>query len=157
MWSSFLNLLCAVISYHIWYNSGYTVQFSSVQFSSVQSLSIWLFATPWTAAHQASLSIINSQGLLKLISFELVMLSNHLILSSPSPPTFNHSQHQLLFKWVSWSKYWSFRISPSNEYSGLISFRIDWFRNSLLSKGLWRVFSNTTVQNHQFFGDQLSL
>ena len=82
-------------------------------------------------------------------------------LSSPSPPAFNLSQHQRLFRWVSSShqvlKYWnfSFRISSSNEYSGLISFRIDWF--DWLSKGLSRVFSNTTVQKHQFFGTQLSL
>ena len=68
----------------------------SVQFSRIQ-----LFATPWTAAHQASLSITNSRSLLKLMSNELVMPSNHLILSSPSPPTFNLSQHQGLFRWVS--------------------------------------------------------
>ena len=82
-------------------------------------------------------------------------------LSSPSPPTLNLSQHQGLFQWVSSSHqvaYWSFsfNISPSNEYSGLISFRIDsWI--SLLSKGLSRYFSNTTVQKHQFFSAQLSL
>ena len=103
--------------------------------SSVQSLSrVWLFATPWTAARPASLSITNSQSVLKLMSIESVMPSNHLILSSPSPPAFNLSQHQGLFKWVSslaisWPKYWrfSFSISPSNEYSGLISFRMDVF------------------------------
>ena len=68
-------------------------------FSSVQLLShIQLFVTPWTAAHQASLSITNSQSFLKLISIALVMPSNHLILSSPSPPTFSLSQHQGLFK-----------------------------------------------------------
>ena len=70
--------------------------------SSVQSLShVQLFVTPWTAACQASLSITNSQSLLKLMSTESVMPSNHLILSSPSPPTFNLSQHQSLFKLVS--------------------------------------------------------
>ena len=70
-----------------------------ITFSSVQSLShVWLFATPWTAAYQASLSITNSQSLLKPMSIESVMPSNHLILS---PPTFNLSQHQGLFKWVS--------------------------------------------------------
>ena len=76
--------------------------FSPVQFSSVQLLSrVWLFETPWTAAHQACLSITNCQSLLKLMSIESVMLSNHLILLSPSPPAFNLSQHQGLFKWVS--------------------------------------------------------
>jgi len=87
-------------------------------------------------------------------------------LSSPSPPAFNLSQHQGLFKWVRSShqvaKDWSFSfsISPSNEYSGLISFRMDWwisFRISLQFKGLSRVFLNTTVQKHQFFGARLSL
>ena len=72
---------------------------SSVQFSSVSR--VWLFATPWTAACQASLSITNSQSLFKLISIESVMPSNPLILSSPSPPAFNLSQHHGLFKWVS--------------------------------------------------------
>ena len=81
-------------------------------------------------------------------------------LSSPSSPTFNLSQHQGLLKWVSSShwgaKYWSFslNISPSNKYSGLILGWTGWM--SLQSKGLSRVFSNTTVQNHQFFGAQLS-
>ena len=84
-------------------------------------------------------------------------------LYSPSPPALNLSQHQGLFSSVSslhitWPKYWSFNfsISPFNEYSGLISFRIDWF-DLLESKGLSRVFSNTTVQKHQCFGAQLSL
>ena len=83
-------------------------------------------------------------------------------LSSPSPPAFNVSQHQRLFKClilhIRWPKYWSFSfsISPSNEYSELISFRIDWWI-SLQSKGLSRAFFNTTVQQNQFFGAQLSL
>ena len=102
-------------------------------FSSVQSLShVRLFATPWTAAHQASLSITNSQGLLKLMSIELVMPSNHLILCCPlllSPSVFPSirvfSNESALH--IRWPKYWSFSISSSNEYSGLISFRIDWF------------------------------
>ena len=84
-------------------------------------------------------------------------------LLSPSPPAFNLSLHQGLFQWVSSShqvqnsKYWSFSfsISPSNEHAGLISFRMDWL-DLLQSKGLSRVFSNTTVQKHQFFGAQLS-
>ena len=126
--------------------------------SSVQSL----FTTPYTAARQASLSIANSQSLLKLISIELVMPSNHLILCHPLlllPSVFPSirvfSNESALC--IRWPKYWSFSfsISPSNEYSGLISFRMDWLI-SLLSKGLSRVFSNTTVQKHQFFGAQVS-
>ena len=84
-------------------------------------------------------------------------------LSPPSPPAFNLSQHQSLFKGVNslairWPKYWrfSFSISPSNEYSGSISFRMDWLI-SVQSKGLSRVFSSTTVQKHQFFSLQPSL
>ena len=95
---------------------------------------IRLFATPWTAAHQASLSITNSQSLLKLMSIESVMPSNHLILYCPLlllPSIFPNirvfSKESVLH--IRWPKYWSFSfsISPSNEYSGLISFRIDWF------------------------------
>ena len=100
--------------------------------SSVQSLScVLLFAIPWMPAHQASLYISNSWSLPKLMSIELVMPSNHLILFSPSP-TLNLSQHQSLFKWVSSShqvaKYWSFsfNISLSSEHPGLISFRVNW-------------------------------
>ena len=101
--------------------------------SSVQSLNcVWLFATPWTAARQDSLSITNSRRLLRLTSIELVMPSSHLILSSPSPPTLNLSQHQgfsnkSVFH-IRWPKYcsFSFNIGPSNEHSGLISFRMDW-------------------------------
>ena len=91
------------------------------------------FATPWTAAHQGSLSITNSQSLLKLMSIKLVMPSNHLILSHPSCPAFNLSQHPGLSNasviCIRWPKYWSFSfsISPSNEYSGMIPFRMDWF------------------------------
>ena len=79
-------------------------------------------------SHQASLSITNSWSLLKLMSIELVMPSNHLILSSPSPHTFNISQHQGLFTCIRWPEYWSFsfNISPSNEHPELISFRMDW-------------------------------
>ena len=103
--------------------------------SSVQSLShVQLFATPWTAGHQASLSITNSRGLLKLMSIESVMPSNHLILYRPIllPPSIFLSirvfSNESVFC-ISWPKYWSFSfsISPSNEYSGLISFRMDWF------------------------------
>ena len=102
-------------------------------FSSVQSLShVQLFPIPWTAAHQASLSITNSQSLLKLMSIESMMPSNHLICCSlllpPSifPSIRVFSNESVLC--IRWPKYWSlsFNISPSNEYSGLISFRMDW-------------------------------
>ena len=101
---------------------------------SVQSLSrVWLFATPWTAAHQASLSITNSPSLLKLMSIKSVMPSNHLILCHPllllpsNFPSIRVFSKESVFH-IRWPKYWSFsfNISPSNEYSGLISFRMDW-------------------------------
>ena len=101
---------------------------------SVQSLSrVRLFATLWTAARQASLSITNSQNLPKLMSVELVMPSNHLILCRPllllpsiSPSIRVFSNESVLH--IRWPKYWSFSfsISPSSEYSGLFSFRMDW-------------------------------
>ena len=105
-----------------------------LHFSSVQSLSrVWLFVTPWTAACQASLSITNSQSLLKLMSIESVMPSNHLIFCRPLlllPSIFSSirvfpSESVLQ---VRWPKYWSFSfsVSPSNEHQGLISFRMDW-------------------------------
>ena len=106
----------------------------SVQFISVQSFShVQLFATPWTAAHQTSLSITNSQSLLKFMSIESVMPSNHLILCHPLllPPSIFPSirvfSKESVLR-IRWPKYWSFSfsISPSSEYSGLISFRTDW-------------------------------
>ena len=120
---------------------------------------------PWTAARQASLSFTVSQSLPKLVSIDLVMPFNHLVLCCPLlllpsifPSIRVFSNESVLH--IRWSKYWSFSfsfsINPSNEYSGLISFRIDWF-DSLLSKGFSRVFSSTTVQEHQFFGTQPSL
>ena len=135
--------------------------YRSVQFShSVVSNS---FVTPWTAACQASLSITNSQSLLKLRSIELVMPSNHLILCHLLllPPSFFPSIRVFSNESVlrtRWSKYWSFSFSfsPSNEYSGLIPFRMDWF-DILVVQRLSRVFSNITVQKHQFLGAQLSL
>ena len=106
-----------------------------VSIYSVQSVShVQLFVTPWTAACQASLSTTNSWSLLKLMSIELVMPSNHLILCHPLlllPSVFPSirvfSNESVLC--IRWPQYWSFSfsISPSNEYSGLISFRIDWF------------------------------
>ena len=136
---------------------------SSVQFSSVQLLSrVQLFVTPWIAARQTSLSITNSWSLHKLMSIELVMSSSHLILSSPSPrapipPSIRLFSNESTLR-MRWPKYWSFScsISPSNEHPRLTSFRwTGWI--SLQSKGLSRVFSNTTVEKHQFFGAQLSL
>ena len=130
------------------------------QFSSVAQC-VQLFATPWTTARQASLSITNSRSLLKLMSIKLVMPSNHLILCCPLlllPSIFLRitvfSDESVLH--IRWPKYWSFSfsISPSNEYSVLISLEwTGWI--SLQSKELSRVFSNTTVQKHQFFSAQL--
>ena len=135
-----------------------------MKFSSVQSLScVQLFVTPWTAAPQASLSITNSWSLLKLMSIESVMPSNHLIFCCPLlllpsifPSIRPYSNESVLR--IRWPEYWSFsfNISPSNEHPGLISFKMDWL-DLLQSKGLSRVFSNTTVQKHQFFSVQLSL
>ena len=102
--------------------------------SSVQSLShVQLFATPWTAARQASLSIINSWSLLKLMSIDSVMPSNHLILCHPLLllpsifPNIRVFSNESIFC-IRWPKYWrfSFKIRPSNEYSGMISFGMDW-------------------------------
>ena len=133
------------------------------KFSSVQPLShVQLLATPWTAAHQAFLSITNSWSLLKLMSIELVMPSKYLMVCRPLllPPSIFpsirvFSNESVLL--IRWPKYWSvsFSIVPSKEIPGLISFRMDWLV-SLQSKGLSRVFSNTTVQKHQFFIAQLS-
>ena len=135
--------------------------FFFVQFSSVAQSCPTLFETLWTAASQASLSITNSRSLLKLMSIESVMPSNHLILYCPLlllPSIFLNigvfSDESALC--IRWPKYWSFsfNISPSNEHPGLISLGWTcWI--SLQSKGLSRVFSNTTVQKHQFFSAQL--
>ena len=132
----------------------------------IQSLSrVQLFATPWAAEHQASLSFAISQNLLKLMPIESAIPSNHLILCClllllPSifPSTRVFSQESVLH--IRWPKYWSFSISLSNEYSGLISFRIDWFRIDLLAiqgtlksflqslghTHIHKVLSSTTVQ-----------
>ena len=103
-------------------------------FSSAQSVGhVWLFVTPWTAAHQASLSTTNSQSLLKLMSIESVMPSNHLILYHPLlllPSIFSRilvffNESVLCIRWPKYCSF-SFSISPSNEHPGLISFRMDW-------------------------------
>ena len=130
------------------------VQFSSVQFSSVaQSLShVWLFAIPWTAARQASLCITNSRSSLKLMSVKSVMPFLHLILCLPllllpsiSPSIRVFSKESVLC--IRWPKDWSFSfsISPSNEYSGLISFRIDSF--DILA--VQRTLKNPLFLNHR--------
>ena len=132
--------------------------------SSVQLLSrVQLFATPWIAACQASLSITNSLSLLKLMPIESVIPSSHLILCClhlllpPIPPSIRVFSNESTLR-MRWPEYWSFSfsISPSNEHPQ------DWSPLgwtgwiSLQSKGLSRVFSNTTIQKHQFFGAQLS-
>ena len=119
------------------------------QFSSVQSLScVRLFATPWIVAHQASLSITSSQSLLKLMSIESVMPSNHLILCHPLLllpsifPSIRIFSNESVLR-IRWPKYWSFSssISPSNEYSGLISFKMNWF-DLLAAQGPLKSLSN---------------
>ena len=142
---------------------------SGLSKSSVQLLSrFWLFATPWTAARLASLSITNSWSLLKLMSTELVMPSNHLILCRPLllPPSFFPSikvfSSELILH-IRWPKYWSFSfsINSSNEYSGLISFRMDWldlFAVQGTLKGLLQHHSSkaSILQHSAFFIVQLS-
>ena len=127
---------------------------------SVQSLCcVQVSVLPWTAACRSSLSITKFRSLFKLMSIELVMPSSHLILCHPLllPPSIFSSIRVVSNEsalCIKWPKYWSFsfNISPSSEYSGLKSFRVD----SLQSKGLSRVFSNNTVQKHQFFSAQPS-
>ena len=119
--------------------------------------------TPWTAARQASLFITKSWSILKLMSSISIMPSNYLILCHPLfllPSIFPRIRvfsNESVFR-IMWSKYWilNFSISPSNEYSGLISFRMDWM-DLLAVQRISRVFSNIRVQNHHFFGAQLSL
>ena len=140
-----------------------------IQFSSVQWLSrVWLFATPWTAACQASLSITNSRSLPKFTSIESVMPSNHLILCHPLlllpsifPKIRVFSSESALC--IRWSKYWSFsfNITPSNEHPGLISFRMDWLDllavHGTLKSLLQHHSSKTSILQHlAFFIVQLS-
>ena len=119
--------------------------------SSVQWLScVWIFVTPWTAARQSSLSITNSRTLLKLMSIELVMPSNHLILCHPlllwpwNFPSIRVFSNELVL-YIRRPRYWSFTfsISPSNEYSGLVSFRMDWL-DPLAVQGTF----NSLLQHH---------
>ena len=131
-------------------------------FSSVQLLShVWLLATPWTVACQASLSITNSQSLLKHMSIESVMPSNHLILCHPLllPPSIFPSirvfSNESIVH-IRWPKYWSFNfsISPSNEYSGLISFRMDWL-DILAVQGTLKSLLKHHSSKASFFGTWL--
>ena len=132
------------------------------QFSSVQSLSrVRLFAIPWIAARQASLSITNSQSSLKLTSIELVMPPSHLILCRPLlllppiPRSIRVFSNESTLR-IRWPKYWSFSFSiiPSKEQGWSPLEWTGWI--SLQSKGISRLFSNTTAQKHQVFGAQLS-
>ena len=134
-----------------------------ISFSSVQLLSrVRLFATPWIAARQASLSITNSWSSLRLTSIESVMPSSHLIvchpllLLPPIPPSIRVFSNESALR-MRWPKYWSFSFStiPSKEQLSLISFRMDWL-DVLAVQGTLKSFLNTTVQKHQFFGAQPS-
>ena len=140
-----------------------------LQFSSVQSLScVRLFATPWTATHQASLSITSSQSLFKLMSFQLVMPSNHLILCRPLlllpliPPSIRVFSNESTFL-IRWPKYWSFSfsISPFKEHPGLIYFSVDWLDFLAVQVTLKSLLQNHTskasiLQCSAFFTVQLS-
>ena len=152
-WNIFYSLVC---SSKILDKLNIPVQFSSVAQSCLT------LSDPMTTVHQASLPITNCQSSLKLMSIESVMPTNHLFFCCPLllPPSIFpsigvFSNESILH--IRWPKYWSFSfsISPSNEYSGW--FPLGWTGwISLQSKGLSRVFSNTTVQKHQFFGAQIS-
>ena len=146
----------------ILYHLSHQGSLNPVQFSSVAQ-SCPTLATSWTIACLASLSITNSWSLLKLMSIESVMPSNHLILCCPlllQPSIFSSnevfSNESVLH--IKWPKYWSFSfsISPSNEYSGLISFRMDWL-DLLPVQGTLKSLLQHHSSKHQFFSTQLSL
>ena len=130
-----INLkICRIFIFQISYWHSCILSCSCLSHCAVQSLNhFWLFVTPWTSACQVSLSIIISQSLLKLVSIESLVPSNHLIFCCPLillPSVFSSIgvfSNQLVLH-IMWSKYWSFSfsISPPSEYSGLISFRMDW-------------------------------
>ena len=180
-WSKSLLAKRAIWDSEVWYLSGRSSAYTpgnpvvkcgvvcGFQFSSLTQSCPTLW-DPMDCRTPASLSITNSQSLLKLMSIESVMTSNHLtpcwpllLLPSIFPSIRVFSSESVLH--IRWPKYWSFSfsISPSSEYLGLISFsqsdsQIGWtIWISLQSKRLSRVFSNTTVQKHQFFSSQLSL
>ena len=132
---------------------------SQVVFKSLSS--VQFFVIQWTATQQVSLSLTIIQSLLKLMPIESVMPSNHFILCHPLfllpsffPSIRVFSNESALC--IRWPKYWSFGISPSNEYSGLISFRNDWF-NLLAIQGTLKSLLQHHIQKHQFFSAQLSL
>jgi len=160
IWPNLLTLV--VFRYHFF-------RFYMHSISSVQSLShVWLFETPWIAAHQASLSITNSQSLPRLMSIESVMPSNYfilcrpLLLLPPIPPSIRVFSNESVLH-IRWPKYWSFsfNISPLNEHLGLISFRMDWLDllavqgtlNSLLQH---HSSKSSVLQHSTFFIVQLS-
>ena len=153
---------------NFWEKTEMLIQMNLLIWEFLKSYLLFLFShsvmptlwEPWTTAQQASLSFTIFQSLLKLMSIESVMPSNHLILCLPLfllpsifPSIRVFSNESVLH--MRWPKYWSFSfsISPSNEYSRLISFKIDWFDLFAL-QGLFSVFSSTIAQRHQFFGAQ---
>ena len=157
------------ITAHLWRLWNHSASVPSILSNSVQLLShVWLSETSWTIARQDSLSITNSRSLLKLMSIELVMPSKHLILCHPlflSPSIFSSnrgfSNESVLY--IRWPKYWSFsfNISPFNEYSGLISFRIDWFNLLAVQGALKSLLQHhsseaSILQRSAFFMDQHS-
>ena len=155
--------MLTVISYQGNINQNHNKVLLHTCFSSVQSLHhVWLFATPWTAARQASMSITNSRSSLRLRSIESVMPSSHLILCRPLlllptiPPSIRVFPMSQLFPWGGQSTGVSALASflPKKCQGWSPSEWIDWI--SLQSKGLSRVFSNTTLQKHQFFSTQPS-
>ena len=151
------------------YIAGIQNTMPNIQFSSVQSLSrVRLFVTPWTATRQASLSITNFRSLLKLMSTESVMPFNHLILCHPFllPPSIFprirvfSSESGLRLRWPKYRSF-SFSISPSNEYSGLISFKIDWLNLLAVQGTLKSLFQHHSTKasilpHSAFFIVQLS-
>ena len=159
-WYSFsINFNGSIVALHCCVSSFCTA-------SSVQLLShVQLFVIPWTAARQASLSTTNSRSLLKLMPFESVIPSNHLILCRPLLlpsifPSIRVFSKELALH-IRWPKYWSFSISPSNEYSGLISFRIDWSDLLVVHESLKSLLQHhsskaSTLQGSAFFMVQLS-
>ena len=153
-----LKVYDSTLSKHTVTCAHFWVQFSSVQLFSL----VLLFVTPWTIACKASLSITNSQSLLKLMSIELVMPSSHFILCGPLllvlsifPSIRVFSNESILC--IRWPKYWSFKISisPSNEYSGLISFRMDWL-DILAVQGTLKSPLQHHSSKYQLFNTQLS-
>ena len=168
-----MNLICRFNAIPIRIPASYFVDISKLiqvymerQFVVVQSLShVWLFETPWPAAHQASLSFIISLNLLRLMSIELVMLSNYLTVCSLLPSIILSIRifSSELALHIRWTKCWSFSfsISPSNEYSRLISFRIDWFdllaaQGTLKSLLQHHNLKASVLQHSAFFMVQLS-